>query len=210
MRWLILVWLAAVAPAQERPAPSDPEPPLSSEQIELEHLKQLLGIRRVYVDRLNGGDNVGPLRDMVIAALQKSRLFIVTEDEARADAYLRGSAEDLVFTEVRASREGLNVRAGGRVSDRERSGTDSASAAFGAGETEDHYLRQRKHEAVAALRLVAKDGDVLWSTTQESLGAKFKGSSADVAEKITKELAAAYARARKLVSSQPSAISRQP
>ena len=33
--------------------------------------------------------------------------------------------------------------------------------------------RARKHEAAAALRLVARDGDVLWSTTQESLGATF-------------------------------------
>ena len=135
---------------------------------------------------------------MVIAALQRSRLFIVTEDEARADAYLRGSAEDLVFTEVRASREGINVRAGGRVRSKDRTEDDTISSTFGAGETDDRYSRERKHEALASLRLVSRDGDVLWSATTESLGAKFKGSSADVAEKITKELAAAYARARKL------------
>ena len=29
---------------------------------------------------------------------------------------------------------------------------------------------------------VNKDGDVIWSTTQESLGAKFRGASADVGE----------------------------
>jgi hypothetical protein len=32
------------------------------------------------------------------------------------------------------------------------------------------------------------DGDVIWSTTQESQGAKFKSSSADVADKVVKQL----------------------
>jgi hypothetical protein len=39
---------------------------------------------------------------------------------------------------------------------------------------------------------------VIWSTTQESLGAKFRGASADVADKITRQLQADYARARKV------------
>jgi hypothetical protein len=47
---------------------------------------------------------------------------------------------------------------------------------------------------------VNKDGDVIWATTQESLGAKFRGSSADVADKITKQLGADFERARKLGS----------
>jgi hypothetical protein len=32
------------------------------------------------------------------------------------------------------------------------------------------------------------DADLIWATTQESLGAKFKGASADVADKIVKQL----------------------
>jgi hypothetical protein len=39
-----------------------------------------------------------------------------------------------------------------------------------------------------AVRLVSSDRDVLWSTTQESKGAKYKGASADVAEKVVKQL----------------------
>jgi hypothetical protein len=38
------------------------------------------------------------------------------------------------------------------------------------------------------VRLVSSDGDVLWSTTQESKGAKYKGATADAAEKAVKEL----------------------
>jgi hypothetical protein len=50
--------------------------------------------------------------------------------------------------------------------------------------------KERKHEALATVRLVNKEGDVIWSTTQESNGAKFHGASADVAEKIARQLAA--------------------
>jgi hypothetical protein len=38
---------------------------------------------------------------------------------------------------------------------------------------------------------------VIWSTTQESNGAKFRGASADVADKITKQLVTDYDRLRK-------------
>jgi hypothetical protein len=48
------------------------------------------------------------------------------------------------------------------------------------------------------VRLVNKDGDVIWSTTQESLGAKFRGASADVADKITAKLKEDFEKARKL------------
>ena len=175
MRRLVWCLWAAVAAAQEGSPPAPPWPP---GEIEREHARQLLAVRRVYVDRLGGGNVALHIRDMVIAALHRARLFIVTEDEERADAFLRGSAEDLIFSETHSSRE--EVRAG-------------------IGVTEGRYSRERKHEAAAALRLVARDGDVLWSTTQESLGAKYRGSSADVAEKVAKELVAAYSRAKKLV-----------
>ncbi len=50
---------------------------------------------------------------------------------------------------------------------------------------------------MATVRLVNKDGDVMWSTTQESNGAKFRGASADVADKITKQLTTDLERLRK-------------
>ncbi len=172
-----LVFFLAAACLAQPPPPT--APPAAA--IEQEQLRQLLGLRRVYVDRLGGSSNTGPLRDMILSALHRARLFVVTEDESHADAYLRGAAEDLIFTEVRSVREGVQVRAG----------------SVGIGDTDDRYSRERKHEAVAAIRLVARNGDVLWSTTQESLGAKYKGSSADVADKVVRDLEAAFAKARK-------------
>ena len=194
MRRAIGILVAAALWGQ---APAPPEPPLTGGQLEQEQLRQLLSLRRVYVDRMGGGAAADQIRAMLIAALQRARLFILTEDENRADAFLRGSAEDLIFTETHSSREGLQIRGSGAASSREGGESRAASAGFGVGETDDRYSRERKHEAAAALRLVARDGDVLWSTTQESLGGKYRGSAADVAAKVTKELTAAYERARK-------------
>ena len=75
------------------------------------------------------------------------------------------------------------------------------NAGIGLGENESEHSSERRHEAVAAVRIINKDGDVIWATTQESLGAKFRGASADVAEKITAKLKEDFARARKLINS---------
>ena len=71
-------------------------------------------------------------------------------------------------------------------------------AVLGIGENESSRVQERKHEAVAAVRLVNKDGDVIWSTTQESQGGKFRRASTDVADRITKKLVEDYERAKKL------------
>jgi hypothetical protein len=164
-------------------------------------LKQLLTIRRVFVDRLTGGATADQMRDILISSLQESRLFVLTENPERADAILRGAADDQVFTEQHSSSDGLNahMNAGtGRSSGGTRSGYMGASA----GDNESEHSTERRHEAMAAVRLVAKDGDVIWSTTQESLGAKFRGASADVAAKITAKLKDDYERAKKLAASR--------
>jgi hypothetical protein len=194
-RALILCVTAAVpAGTQQLPAKA-PAP------IETETLVRLLDIRRVYVDRLGGGETAGQIRDMIISSLQGAKLFILTENQDRADAVLRGSAEDLVFTDTYSSSESLNARvSAGMGSDPDRTSSDRRSRYGGAsiGDQESTRIAERKHEASASVRLVSKDGDILWSTTQESLGAKFRGASADVAEKITRQLLRDYDSAKRL------------
>ena len=74
----------------------------------------------------------------------------------------------------------------------------SASKADGIGITDSESARskERKHETSASIRLVNSDGDVLWSTTQESAGGKFRGAMADVADKISRQLADDTKKAR--------------
>lgn len=157
----------------------------------------LLSIKRVHVEKLGGGENAQHIRDMMIASLQRSGLFLLTENPEKADAILRGSAEDLVFTDTFQSSESLNARMSASLPDGiNGSKTARRSLSAGVGESESTRIAERKHEAAAAVRLVNRDGDVIWSTTQESLGAKFRGASADVADKITKQLVEDFRRAR--------------
>ena len=172
--------------------------PAAPTPIEEAGLRQLATVRRVYVDRLTGGETAAQMREILISAMDGSKLFILTENQGRADAVLRGAAEDLVFTEQHQSSDNLNahVNAGtGRTSSRSASGPYGG---VGVGEGESDHSTERRHEALAAVRLVNKEGDVIWSTTQESLGAKFRGASADVADKITAKLKEDFDRARKL------------
>lgn len=190
----VLLSLAAAASGQmeERPAKTP-------SAFDAATAVRLLEIRRVFVDRLGGGETASQIRDMIISSLQSGKLFVITEKEERADAVMRGSAEDLVFTDVYSSSESLNARASAGVGsnpDRDADDRRSRSGSLTVGEQESTRIAERKHEATASVRLVSKDGDVLWSTTQESLGAKFRGASADVAEKVLRQLLRDYEAAR--------------
>jgi hypothetical protein len=148
---------------------------------------RLTTVRRIYVDRLTGESSI-QIRDMIINALQKTGLFVITENAEKADAELRGSAEDLIYTDTFQSSEGLSARASVGASGSSSSSTRRPGINVGVGQQESTRIAERKHEAIAAVRLVAKDGDVIWSTTQESAGAKFRGASSDVAEKVVRQL----------------------
>jgi hypothetical protein len=161
----------------------------------------LAEVKRIYVDQLGGGATSDQMRDMLISALQNSGLFAVTENPDRADALVKGSSDDKVFTQDHITSDSIGVHAG------QTSGTHNAvsigtssssdrSVNAGVTENESSHIQERKHEAVAAIRLVNVTGDVLWSTTQESAGAKFRGAMADIADKIVRRLAEDVKKAR--------------
>ena len=157
--------------------------------VEASEGDQLLCVKRVFVDKLDGDETALQMRDMIISALQQTHLFVVTENQERADAYLRGSSEDLFFNESHSSSDGVNAHIQGSTgSSAYKGGSFNKSLGASLGENESSHSVERRHEASAAIRLVNKDGDVIWSTTQESQGGKFRGSMADVADKITRKL----------------------
>src|ERR1051326_2571846 len=184
-----LCLLLLIAPVLDRDDQPDPEE---------EATAQLAKVRRIYVDVLTGGDAALKIRDLLMTSLQSSKQFIITEDEDKADATLKGTGEDEVFTETFQSSEGLNAhtQVGGGVNGNSRN-TTSRYAGMSIGENSSRNDEERKHEAIATVRLVNKDGDVIWSATAESFGGKFLGASADVADKITKRLVTDYKAAKK-------------
>ena len=85
-----------------------------------QRLPTWLTSRRIYVDQLGGGHTSDQMRDMIIAALQNSKLFAITENQDRADAILRGSADDKVYTEEHTTSDsiGLHTNSSGSESGR--------------------------------------------------------------------------------------------
>jgi hypothetical protein len=204
-----LVWMALLlAQAATAPAPT-PAPAAAAVPAPDDMAAQIVNVKRVFVDRLTGGETAAQMRDLLISSLQGAKLFVLTENMDRADAFLRGAAEDLVYTDDFSLTEGVHATAGlgnsAGNSDGTRvngagstiSSTRSARVNLGVGENESTNIKERKHEALATVRLVNKDGDVIWSTTQESTGAKFRGASADVADKITRQLTAEFERRKR-------------
>jgi hypothetical protein len=154
---------------------------------------QLARVKRIFVDQLGGGAMSDQMRDMIIAALQNSGLFAITENAEKADATIRGSADDKVFNEEHNTSESIGLHtnaAAGGTSKSNMTSSVSSSHTAGAGITDNEtsHIQERHHEASASIRLIDADGDVIWSTTQESGGGKFRGAMADVADKIARQL----------------------
>jgi hypothetical protein len=162
-------------------------------------------VRRIYVGELIGAE-ADALRELIIASLDATKLFVLTDNADRADAVLRGAADDKVFTDTLDIQEGISAR---QNSGKYGSGTSSYSKSGGGygglsiSDQQSHHSKERKHEAYAAVRLCNKDGDVLWSTTQESSGAKFRGASADVAAKVARQLMFDVEKARRTGTVSP-------
>lgn len=156
----------------------------------------LLKVKRIFVDSF--GDDIisKELQSMVVSALVATNRFKVTENRERADAILKGVALEKTSQEVHAYGEGTSVGAASGGSHSEISGNAAGVSGSSHGGfiarhmgTEDSSVNtETVHEARVAVRLVNPDGDVIWTTTQESKGAKYKGSSADAADRCVKQL----------------------
>ena len=191
-RFLVFAFLAGVAANAGQQTAANPA------------VSSLADVKRIYVGELVG-TQADALRELIIAGLDSTKLFILTDNPDRADAVLKGAADDHAFTESIDIQQGLGVRQNsGKYSSGSSSSGGSSSSRLGSGyggvsisDSESHHSKERKHEAYAAVRLCNKDGDVLWSTTQESMGAKFRGASADVATKVARQLSLDMEKAKR-------------
>ena len=137
---------------------------------------------------------------MIVSSLVATKRFKVTENRERADAILKGVALEKTSQELHAYGEGTAVGGASGGSHGEINGSivngngtisGSSSGGFVArhmGTSDSSVNTETVNEARVAIRLVNPDGDVIWTSTQESKGAKYKGASADVADKCVKQL----------------------
>lgn len=164
---------------------------------------ELLKVKRIYVAPLTGKSGADTLRDLIIASLNETKLFVLTDDPERADAVLKGSAEEHAYEDELDTLDSVSGKNGAGNGGGLLNRSSGLNVNLGASETESHHVRERKHEAYATVRLCTKDGDVLWSTTQESPGAKFRGAGPDVAAKVARQLMLDVERARRPAASLP-------
>ena len=128
----------------------------------------LLKVKRIYVDSFGDDAISRELQAMIVSALVATKRFKVTENRDRADAILRGVALAKSSQELHSYGESTAVGRGAI--------SDSSSHT------------ETRNEAKASIRLISSVGDVIWTTVQESKGGKYKGASADAADKCVKEL----------------------
>ncbi len=182
---------------------------------------ELLKVKRVYVDSFGDDKIAKQLQAMVINALSDSKRFIVTENKDKADAVLKGSALEKTSQELHAIGEGTSVATaagaehgsfGGSANGDSASVSGSHSGGFAAkalGESDSQASTETVNDARVAVRLVVPNGDVVWTSTQESTGAKYKGASADVADKVVRQLVRDLDRATRQ-QNQPSGAQTKP
>ncbi len=160
----------------------------------------LLKVKRIYVDSF--GDDIisKELQSMIVSSLVATKRFKVTENRERADAVLKGVALEKSSQELHAYGESTSVGGAAGGSHGEISGSvvngngsisGSSSGGFVArhmGTSDSSVNTETVDRARISIRLVNPDGDVIWTTTQESKGAKYKGASTDVADLCVKQL----------------------
>ena len=153
----------------------------------------LLQVRRSYVDLLSGGEVGEQMRDMLIAAIQNTGLFAVTDNPERADAVLKGSTDEQVFTDEHHTTDslGFHVSDGNGSSSRAILGaatSNQSNRSAGLTQNETSIIKERRQDARASVRMINSDGDIIWAAMMESGGGKFRGAMVDVAEKIARKL----------------------
>jgi len=190
--------LQAVGSQAAKPSTSQAMP--SAVKSSDEDSTELLKVRRIYVESFGEDIISKELQSMIVSSLVATKRFKVTENRDRADAILKGVALEKTSQELHAYGEGTSVGAASGGSHGEVSGsvvngngTISGSSAGGfvarhMGTSDSSVNTETINEARVAVRLVNPEGDVIWTSTQESKGAKYKGASADVADKCVKQL----------------------
>jgi hypothetical protein len=190
---MTILLLTGLAAAQTTPS-TLPQKPCATVVTSGKALSQ---VKRIYVESLGDDPISKDMQAMIVDSLVNSKVLAVTENRDKADAILKGSALEKTSQEAHSYSDSTAVGTLHGSSSGSMYGTvpgtisGSSSASVNGTHMADATATSSVstvNDARASVRLVNTDGDVIWTTTQESKGAKYKGASADVATKIVKQL----------------------
>ncbi|MBI4466573.1 MAG: hypothetical protein HY656_03990 [Acidobacteria bacterium] len=177
---------------------SAPVSPQGASSQEADDYSRLLGIKRLCVEKL-AGDEAGQAREMAFASLFAAKRFVLTENCEKADAVLKGSVSETREQRLRAEGEGVEFgRAVGVASVSGGSGSAAVGAARGAS-GENLVSAETLSQASVTLRIVDKEGEVIWAHTEENKGAKTKTPVAFALDRAVKKLLRDRERAQKRI-----------
>lgn len=167
---------------------------------------KLSAMKKISVDSFGDDALAKELYGMIINDLAATRKFTITEWPGDADAILRGGAIAMTPTESKTG-GGQSAGSGGGQSPSGGGGRGEtggqapsggggggqgapggAGAAPKAGGTSVIVSTDNVTDATLAIRLVSKDGTIIWTATKESKGANGKGPIEDVAAAIVAQL----------------------
>ena len=141
---------------------------------------RLAKVKRVCVQDFGEGALGVQAREMVIARLFESKRFSLTENCDKSEFVLKGSVSEKGEFTQRSEQE--------------------AAAGIGG---ERLYSADQKKQATVTLRLVDKDGEILWAASLESSGGKTKGAIGDAAERAVRKFLRDLERAEKQSNPNP-------
>ncbi len=221
--FVVLALLQAASAPQSAAAPPSQAPKArAGQKSENDDPTALLKVNRIYVDSFGDDITSKELQSMIVSSLVATKRFRVTENRERADAILKGVALEKTSQELHAYGESTSVGTAGGGSHSDVSGSvvngngtisGSSGGGFAArhmGTSDSSVNTETVDRARISIRLVNPDGDVIWTTTQESKGAKYKGASADVADMCVKQLLRDVARLEGASKAPPTAAASPP
>jgi hypothetical protein len=192
--WVVVLALALSGFAVNAHSQSQsPEVAIKEPVASQSESRALLSVKRICVAKLTGDEKFGEqVQAILISSLYTTKRFMVTENCDGADATLKGTATTNREEVSRVESEGIGFGkhvAGASGSWNSSGGSVSAGGAGVAGSTGETLASSTTKDVVnLAVRLVDRDGLVIWATTQESTGNKIKGPAADLADRAVKQL----------------------
>ncbi len=160
---------------------------------------RILQVKRICIGKF-GEDALGTqVREMVIARLFEAKKFALldTENCASQDFTIKGSITEQREQSFRSESEGISV---GRHALGATGTQNSVTVGEGGASVSGHESlssSQTKEHAVVTLRLVNKEGEILWAISMESTGGKIKGAIGDAAERAVRRFVRDLERAEK-------------
>ncbi len=188
-----LLLVCGAAFSQEKPKEVPPAEPAAN--------PRLLQVKRVCVQNF-GEDALGvQAREMVIAKLFEAKRFSLTENCEKADFVLKGSITERSDRVSRSESEGIGFGESAAAASSSGSGATRSGVAASAssrGDTHESLSSSEvKLQAAVTMRLVDKDGEILWAASLESAGGKTKGAIGDAADRAVRKFLRDLERAEK-------------